>query len=110
MEGEKWMEIRNDRLKGMTYTELSKKYHIDPRTAKKYAESAQRPEYTLTEAKPTKLDEYKQQVDLWLEEAPYSAVRILEKLVEQGFDGKYSIVKEYVRCKKMDMDEKGYVS
>ena len=109
MEGEKWMEIRNDRLKGMNYTELSKKYHIDPRTAKKYAESAQRPEYTLTEAKPTKLDEYKQQIDLWLEEAPYSAVRILEKLVEQGFDGKYSIVKEYVRCKKMDMNEKATV-
>jgi len=109
MEGDKWMEIRNDRLKGMNYTSLSKKYHIDPRTAKKYAESPQRPEYTLTVPKPTKLDEYKQQVDLWLEEAPYSAVRILEKLVEHGFDGKYSIVKEYVRCKKMDMDEKATV-
>ena len=109
MEGEKWMELRNDRLKGMSYTELSKKYHIDPRTAKKYAESAQRPEYKLTEPKPTKLDEYKQQIDLWLEEAPYSAVRVLEKLAEQGFEGKYSIVKEYVRCKKMDMDEKATV-
>jgi len=39
------------------------------------------------------LDEYKQQVDQWLEEAPYSAVRILEKLKEQGFEGKYSIVR-----------------
>ena len=109
MEGDKWMEIRNDRLKGMSYTELSKKYHLDPRTAKKYAESPQRPEYTLTGPKPTKMDEYKQQVDLWLEEAPYSAVRILEKLAEQGFDGKYSIVKEYVRCKKMDLNEKATV-
>jgi len=109
MEGDKWMEIRNDRLKGMNYKELSKKYHIDPRTAKKYAESPARPEYTLTEPKPTKLDEFKQQIDIWLEEAPYSAVRILEKLVEQGFDGKYSIVKEYVRYKKMDMDEKATV-
>lgn len=109
MEGEKWMEIRSDRLKGMNYTELGKKYHIDPRTAKKYAESPQRPEYTLTEPKPTKLDDYKQQVDLWLEEAPYSAVRILEKLTEQGFDGKYSIVKEYVRSKKMDLNEKATV-
>lgn len=103
------MEIRNDRLKGMSYTELGKRYHIDPRTAKRYAESPQRPEYTLTGPKPTKLDAYKQQVDLWLEEAPYSAVRILEKLAEQGFDGKYSIVKEYVRGKKMDLDEKATV-
>jgi len=109
MEGEHWMEIRNDRLKGMNYTELGKKYHVDPRTAKKYADSPQRPEYTLTGPKPTKLDEYKQQIDLWLEEAPYSAIRILEKLTEQGFDGKYSIVKEYVRCRKMDLNEKATV-
>jgi transposase len=93
----------------MSYTELGRKYHIDPRTAKKYAEAPQRPEYTLTEPKPTKLDEYKQQVDMWLEEAPYSAVRVLEKLTEQGFTGKYSMVKEYVRGKKMDLDEKAVV-
>ena len=109
MEGDKWMEIRNDRLKGMNYKELSKKYHIDPRTAKKYADSPERPEYTLTVPKPTKLDVFKQQIDLWLEEAPYSAVRILEKLKEQGFDGKYSIVKQYVSCKKMDLEEKATV-
>ena len=66
------MEIRNDRLKGMSYIELGKKYHIDPRTAKRYAESPQRPEHTLSAPKPTKLDEYKQQVDQWLEEAPYT--------------------------------------
>lgn len=100
------MEIRNDRLKGMNYTELGRKYHIDPRTAKKYAESPQRPEYKLSERKPSKLDPYKQQIDQWLEEAPYSAVRILEKRLEQGFEGKYSIVKEYVRGKKIDLDGK----
>ena len=66
MEGDKWMEIRNDRLKGMNFTELGKKYHVDPRTAKKYAESPQRPEYTLTAPKPNKLDAFKQQIDLWL--------------------------------------------
>jgi transposase len=103
------MEIRNDRLKGMNYTELGKRYNIDPRTAKKYAESPQRPEYTLTAPKPNKLDAHKQQVDVWLEEAPYSAVRIHEKLMEQGFDGKYTIVRDYVKGKKMDNDEKATV-
>lgn len=39
----------------------------------------------------------------------FSAVRILEKLTEQGFDGKYSIVKAYVRCRKIDLDEKATV-
>ena len=58
------MDIRNDRQKGMSYVELGKKYHMDPRTAKRYAQSPQKPEYTLTQPKPTKLDAYKQQVDL----------------------------------------------
>ena len=80
MRGEVWMDIRSDRQKGLSYTELGKKYHMDPRTAKRYAESPQKPEYTLTGPKPTKLDPYKQKIDQWLEEAPYSAVRIFEKL------------------------------
>ncbi len=81
------MDIRSDRQKGLSYTELGRKYHMDPRTAKRYAESPERPVYTLSEPKPTKLDAYKQIVDEWLEEAPYSAIRILEKLREMGFDG-----------------------
>ena len=81
------MDIRSDRQKGLSYTELGKKYHMDPRTAKRYAESPEKPEYTLSEPKPTKMDPYKQIVDEWLAEAPYSARRILEKLREMGFDG-----------------------
>ena len=80
------MDIRSDRQKGLSYVELGRKYHMDPRTAKRYAESPQKPEYTLSEPKPTKMDPYKQIVDEWLEEAPYSALRILEKLREIGVD------------------------
>lgn len=100
MEGAKWMDIRSDRQKGMSYTEIARKYHIDPRTAKKYAQSDTRPVYNLTDSKPSKLDPYKEQIMIWLEEAPYSAQRIWEKLEEHGFDGGYSVAKQYVRGKK----------
>ena len=63
----------------------------------------------MSEPKPTKMDPYKQIVDEWLEEAPYSALRILEKLREMGFDGGYSIVKAYVSSRKMDLNEKATV-
>ncbi|MDR7869189.1 MAG: IS21 family transposase [Sporomusaceae bacterium] len=109
MEGAKWMEIRSDRQKGMSFTEIARKYHLDPRTAKKYALSETKPVYKLTEPRPSKLDPYKQQINVWLEEAPYSAARILEKLQEQGFGGKYSIVKDYVRGQKKDLEEKATV-
>lgn len=51
MRGEVWMEIRNDRQKGLSYTEIARKYHIDPRTAKKYAESETKPVYNLSNPK-----------------------------------------------------------
>ena len=103
------MSIRNDRLKGMSYTEIGRKYNIDPRTAKKYAESDTRPEYLLTEPKASMLDPYKEQIDVWLEEAPFSARRILEKIKENGFPGEYTTVKNYVRGKKEQLDEKATV-
>lgn len=43
MKGNHWMDIRNDRKKGLSYTEIARKYHIDPRTAKKYSESDTKP-------------------------------------------------------------------
>ena len=97
------MDIRSDRQKGLSNVELGKKYHMDQRTAKRYAESPEKPKYTLSEPKPTKVDPFKPVVDEWLEEAPYSAKRILEKLREMGFDGGYSIVKAYVSSRKMDL-------
>lgn len=103
------MEIRNDRQKGLSYTEIARKYHIDPRTAKKYAESETKPVYNLSNPKPSKLDPYKEQIRLWLEEAPYSAERIFEKIKEQGFTGGHSIVRAYVHEQKERLDEKATV-
>lgn len=103
------MEIRSDHQKGLSYSELGRKYNIDRRTAKKYAESDSRPEYVLTDSKPSKLDPYKRQIMIWLEEAPYSAMRIWEKVKEQGFDGSYSVVKHFVRGKKEQLNEQATV-
>ena len=100
------MDIRSDFQKGLSYVEPGKKYHMDPRTAKRYAQSPEKPEYTLSEPNPTKMDPCKQIVDEWLAEPPYSTRRILEKMREMGFDGGCSIVKAYVSSRKMDLNEK----
>lgn len=109
MKGNLWMEIRNERKKGLSYTEIARKHHIDPRTAKKYANSDTKPVYTLTAPKPSKLDPYKHLIDMWLDEAPYSAVRIHEKLIEQRGDCKYTIVRQYVATRKADLNKKATV-
>ena len=60
------MDIRNDRQKGLSYVELGKKYHMDPRTAKRYAESPQKPEYILSAPKPAKMD-LDEKATVWFE-------------------------------------------
>ena len=109
MKGAQWMEIRNDRQKGLSYAEIARKYHLDPRTAKKYADSTTKPVYSLTDPKTSILDPYKEQIIHWLEEAPYSAQRIWEKIQEQGFAGGYTTVKHFVRGKKEQLNEKATV-
>jgi len=109
MEGANWMNIRNDYKKGLSYAAIGEKYNIDWRTAKRYAQSDHKPTYELTEPKGSKLDQYKPQIDEWLEEAPYSAVGILEKVQEMGSDCRYTIVKQYVSSKKGELNEKATV-
>ena len=109
MKGIDWMSIRSDYKKGMSFTELGRKYNIDPRTAKKYALSEEKPAYMLSKPKRSKLDPYKRKIDMWLEEAPYSAVLIHEKLLSEGCDCKYTIVREYVSSKKKENNEKATV-
>lgn len=45
----------------------------------------------------SKLDPFKADITRLLERYPYSAAQLLQRLREQGFDGGYTIVKDYVR-------------
>lgn len=103
------MDIRADYKKGLSYKEIGIKHNVDWRTAKKYAHSEHKPVYELCDPKPSKLDPYKDQIDLWLEEAPYSAVRIMEKLQEMGCNCKYTIIRQYVATKKTELNQKATV-
>ncbi|MCT8975323.1 IS21 family transposase, partial [Clostridium sp. CX1] len=84
-------------------------YNIDWRTAKKYATSEGKPKYTLREPKPSKLDDFKPMINSLLEEAPYTAVRIYEIILENGYTGKLGIVKKYVKSIKRKLNNKATV-
>ncbi|MGA6927497.1 MAG: IS21 family transposase, partial [Desulfosarcina sp.] len=45
----------------------------------------------------SKLDPFKSDIVRLLQAHPYTAIQLLQRLREQGFEGGYSIVKEYVR-------------
>ena len=109
MKGNLWMEIRSEKKKGLSYTEIGRKHHIDPRTAKKYAESDSIPAYKERPKRTSKLDPYKDYIDALLEEDNYSAALILERLHERGCQCGYTIVKDYVAIKKKELNAKATV-
>ncbi len=109
MRGENWMEIRNDYLKGLSFTEIGRQYNLDRRTVKAYALSSEKPIYSLSKLKESKLDPYKDQIKVFLDDAPYSSVRIHEKISDTGADCSYSTVKNYVRTIKVENNKKATV-
>lgn len=45
----------------------------------------------------SKLDPFKADIARWLDQHPYSAAQVFQRLREQGFEGSYGIVKEHIR-------------
>jgi transposase len=81
---------------GLTVAQIADALSLDPRTVASWlGQERFRPRRTAPRA--SKLDPFKPQILRLLEKYPYSAAQILQRLREQGFDGGYSIVKDYVR-------------
>jgi transposase len=98
---EEWMNIRNAQLKGISIMEISRKYNINWRTARKYARAEEPPKYKR-KPRGSKLDLFKLKINGMLEDAPYTAKAIYEKICELGYTGKYGLVKEYARSIKKE--------
>jgi transposase len=81
---------------GLTPPQIARKLSLDERTVEKWL-LLPRFAQQHRSGRKSKIDPFKAQVVQWLESHPYTAVQIMQRLVEQGYDGGYSIVKDYVR-------------
>lgn len=82
--------------KGLSASQIAEELGLDPRTVSKWLrESRFRQRAPVLRA--SKLDPFKAAIVRMLETHPYSAAQILQKVSEEGFDGGYTIVKDYVR-------------
>ncbi len=82
--------------RGLKTEQIAQALGLDGRTVAKWIEEPRfRPRHAP--ARASKLDPFKAQIRQWLESHPYRAQQIFQRLREDGFDGGYTIVKEYVR-------------
>jgi transposase len=81
---------------GLKTAQISRELSLDPRTVAKCLKQDRFKPRKSTQ-KTSKLDPFKNDILRLLTAHPYSAAQILQRLREMGFDGGYSIVKDYVR-------------
>ena len=80
---------------GLNASQIAGQLDLDPRTVRKWPEEQFRPR--KVETRPSKLDPFKNDIQRMLEQYPYSAAQIFQRIGRMGFDGGYTIVKQYVR-------------
>jgi transposase len=94
---ETFCKIRDyQQQQGLKAEQIARELGLDGRTVARWIDE---PRYRPRQStrRTSKLDPYKTPICQWLESHDYSARQIFQRLREEGFDGGYSIVKEYVR-------------
>ena len=81
---------------GLTPPQIADALSLDQRTARKWL-SQDRFRPRKATLRQSKLDSFKNDIVRMLDTHPYTAAQIYQRIREQGFDGRYTIVKQYVR-------------
>lgn len=80
---------------GLSVTQIARTLSLDARTVAAWlTETHYRPRRTA--ARASKLDPFKRTIRRLLETHPYSAVQLLQRLREAGYDGGITILKDYL--------------
>jgi len=77
-------------------SQIAAALQIDLRTVEKWLK-AEKYQPKAASARSSKLDDYKDAIVRRLEAHPYSATQIFQQMKEQGYEGGYTILKDYVR-------------
>jgi transposase len=81
---------------GLNTGQIARMINCDERTVRRWLKQ---PRYLPRQCalRSSKLDVFKADICQWLEKYPYSAVQIFDRIKENGYQGGYTIVKDYVR-------------
>lgn len=87
-------QLRLEWLQGMSYTDIARKYQVDPRTAKRYV-MLNLPISELGKRNKSKLDVWRREIELKLNEN-MSVAQICRELNAQGVCCAYTTINDYI--------------
>ncbi len=82
---------------GLSVCQCARELKLDRATVSLWFKRERYQRQSVRVQRTSKLDPYKSQITRWLDTHPFSANQIFQKLREQGYEGRYSIVCAYVR-------------
>lgn len=89
---------------GLSISEIARQTSYDRKTIRKYINSETPPMRKEQPRKSGKLDPFKDYILSRLNEHPFSAMRLYREVQDQGFTGKYGIVKNFIRGVRPKID------
>lgn len=97
-----WKKIKEEKANNpnISVSELSRKYKIDRQIVKKYLESAEAPKSSTKKSVQSKLEPYKDKINELIQLGK-SSYRIYDIIKELGYDGKLSLIKDYMKAEKL---------
>ena len=89
--------IRDLYNQGLNISQIAQAIGFDRKTVRKYLATPTPPSAQPRPGTPSKLDAYKDYIQNRIADYPLNASRIYREIQEQGFSGKYTVVKDYIR-------------
>ena len=94
---EEYFMIRDLKSKGMTITQISKEMGVDRKTVSNWLKKNNVPVYKKRVLQSSKLDPFKSYILERMNDGCVNAVVIYDELVEKGYQGKLTILREFMK-------------
>jgi transposase len=95
-----WMDIKAQAERGVYKKDIAGSLGVHPRTVRRALARGGPASGKRPGARKSKLDAFKGEVDRLLSEDVWNAVVIFRVLTEQGYTGRYTILRDYIRPKR----------
>jgi transposase len=95
--GEEWFMIRELARQGLSITEIARRVGCDRKTVRKHLRHLEPSRYKARPPRLSKLDPFKSHLDQRLERGVFNCEVLYRELCEQGYDGKKTILRDYVQ-------------
>lgn len=94
-------QIEELKRQGVSVSQIAVLTGFDRKTVRKYLEPAERvPTYSPRAPRPSKLDPFRDYIEQRLRAGVWNAQVLLRELVQQGYRGGYTLVKEYLQPRR----------